>query len=72
MSRPQRTKHSTLVSATSRTKSCKPCKKVSFKDEIAAKIALAGRSRKDKGEVRCYKCPEGHGWHLTSKKQRQP
>lgn len=48
--------------------SCKSCGKVIFRDELAAKIALAGRLNRDRGEVRCYRCPQGRGWHLTSKK----
>lgn len=41
--------------------------KVSFATEIDAKIALASRVWKDKGEVRYYPC-HGH-FHLTSMKE---
>ena len=49
------------------------CKKVRFRDEIGAKLALAQIRWKDKPnrpkqETRVYKCPECHGWHLTSMK----
>lgn len=42
-----------------------------FRDEIAAKLALAVIRRKGKGsrpktERRAYRCPLCGGWHLTS------
>lgn len=40
--------------------------KVIFKTELDAKLALAERVWKDKGEIRCYKCPHRNHWHLTS------
>jgi len=44
-----------------------------YRDEIAAKLALATYRRKDRSsspglEARAYRCPECRGWHLTSKK----
>lgn len=39
--------------------------KVIFATELDAKIALAHRVWKDKGEKRYYYCPGGH-YHLTS------
>ena len=48
---------------------CKKTGKVIFRDEIDAKIALAARVWKDKGEQRYYPC-NAHGqrthFHLTS------
>ena len=44
--------------------------KVIFKTELDAKIALASRVWKDKGEVRHYKCEIGNHWHLTSQEKR--
>lgn len=53
---------------------CKATGKVRFKDELAAKLALAtiDRTNADKQEVRyyeCYKCARRGrpGYHLTSK-----
>ncbi len=45
--------------------------KIRYRDEIAAKLALAtarrkDSSRRDKVETRIYACPICHGWHLTS------
>jgi len=45
------------------------CKKVRYRDRIAATLALAkaGRSEKPKRqECRAYRCPDCKGWHLTS------
>lgn len=53
----------------------KRCKfgKVIIHTELDAKIALAGRFARDKGEIDYYKC-NAHGepthWHLTSQPQR--
>lgn len=47
---------------------CGSRRKVVFPTELDAKIALARRVWKDKGEVDYYPCPNGH-WHLTSKKR---
>lgn len=47
---------------------CNRTGKVVFHTELDAKIALAGRKAKDKGEIRYYKC-WGH-WHLTSQEKR--
>ncbi|PLS30865.1 DNA mismatch endonuclease Vsr [Bifidobacterium margollesii] len=52
------------------------CGKVRFKTELDAKIALAGARRQRRGparqkdEQRYYRCPECHGYHLTSKPYR--
>lgn len=50
-------------------KRCNRSNKVIFGDELEAKIALASRVWKDKGEVRAYACVMGH-WHLTSQQKR--
>ena len=49
------------------------CTKRRFRDELAAKMALAdihrnkrGPERREKYEQRCYPCPNCRGWHLTS------
>lgn len=47
-----------------RTIICNRCGKVCFNTELDAKIALADRIKKDKGEIRHYRC--GRYWHLTS------
>lgn len=49
----------------------KKCQKIRYKDEIAAMFALSQCRKKaskvnEKLEVRCYYCPNCHGWHLTS------
>lgn len=47
-----------------------PSSKRRYRDEIAAKLALAELDRKDKAghtERRAYRCPQCGGWHLTSK-----
>lgn len=50
----------------------KRCRKRRYRDEIAAKLALATIQRKDKArrsksERRAYRCPLCGGWHLTSR-----
>ncbi|WNO27828.1 hypothetical protein SEA_HUWBERT_77 [Microbacterium phage Huwbert] len=55
-----------------RVEYCRRARKVSFVDEIAAKLALAERIRKDKGEVRQYKCNFGNHYHLTSELEYTP
>jgi len=40
-----------------------------FRTELDAKIALASRVWKDKGETRYYPC--GHHFHLTSQLKRE-
>lgn len=55
-----------------RVEYCRRARKVSFGDELAAKIALAERMRKDKGEVRYYECNFGPHFHLTSEKEYKP
>jgi hypothetical protein len=46
---------------------CARANKVSFPSELEAKIVLARRVWKDKGEVRYYRCPHTNHYHLTSK-----
>lgn len=51
------------------------CKKVRYRDEIAAQLALATVARQDKTarpktERRAYRCPYCKAWHLTSKEPR--
>lgn len=46
------------------------CKKRRFRDEIAAKIALAEAQRRGKGEKRYYYCKMCRCFHLTSQEQR--
>lgn len=48
---------------------CSASGKVIFKDELAAKLALARRVWKDKGEVRHYYCSHCKSYHLTSQKK---
>lgn len=48
-------------------------KKVRYRDELAARMALArtrspARRKSNRTEARVYKCPACGGWHLTSKK----
>ena len=49
----------------------RPCLKVRYPGRLDALIALAfvgnrRHARRPKDEVRAYKCPRCHGWHLTS------
>lgn len=55
-----------------RVEYCRRARKVSFIDELAAKIALAERVRKDKGEIRYYACNFGNHYHLTSEAEYTP
>lgn len=54
----------------------KRCKfgKIILHTELDAKIALAARLAKDKGEIRYYEC-DAHGtkkhWHLTSQTKKE-
>lgn len=55
------------------TKQPRACRKIRYKDEIAARVALARTtradgSRREKREQRAYRCTTCRGWHLTSKK----
>lgn len=48
----------------------KHCRKRRYRDEVAAKLALATIQREDKAhrpdqEVRAYLCPACRGFHLT-------
>lgn len=52
------------------------CFKFRYRDEIAAKLALAmirnqGKASRPKTERRAYFCPECRGWHLTSWRKRR-
>jgi len=52
------------------------CFKFRYRDEIAAKLALAtiknqDRASRPKTERRAYSCPECRGWHLTSWRRRR-
>ena len=58
-----------MRSTKTRTKKCRG-QKVIFKTELDAKIALASRVWKDKGEIRYYRCEIGNHWHLTSQEAR--
>ena len=49
------------------------CQKIRYRDKLAAKIALASTGRKRgraRDEQRTYRCPQCHGWHLTSEPPR--
>ena len=63
-----------MLKSTRRIDYCKRMRKVAFKTELDAKIALAQRLRQDKGEIRYYPCPvKHHGethFHLTSQDKR--
>lgn len=50
-------------------KRCSTNGKVIFPTELDAKIALASRVWKDKGEIRYYPCKLGH-FHLTSQEKK--
>ena len=54
---------------------CPTPHKAKYRDEVAAKVALAKVQRQDKAhrpktEQRAYRC--GRHWHLTSKARRKP
>lgn len=54
----------------------KKCEKRCYKDDIAAKLALAKIENKDnpkrlKNEARIYWCKECRAYHLTSKKLKK-
>lgn len=46
------------------------CTKVTFRDEIAARLALAGGAG-DKGSTRAYRCNRCRLWHTTSQRRRR-
>lgn len=52
-----------------RSRRCNREGKVIFEDELNAKIALARRVWKDKGEQRVYRC--GNHYHLTSQEKKK-
>ena len=58
-----------MTRAKVRTRKCRG-QKVIFHTELDAKIALAGRMAKDKGEIRYYQCELQKHWHLTSREAR--
>lgn len=48
------------------------CRKLRYRDEIAANLALATLQRQGKTghhETRTYRCEKCRGWHLTSKRR---
>lgn len=48
------------------------CRKIRYRDEIAANLALAKLQRQGKtghDETRAYRCEKCGGWHLTSQKR---
>lgn len=51
------------------TKLCRG-EKVVFSTPLDAKIVLADRIKKDKGEVDYYRCEVGNHYHLTSQAAR--
>lgn len=55
---------------TGKTK-CKPCGKTTFPNVHAA-YAAALRLSRHLGPIRAYKCPHGHGWHLTRLREWNP
>jgi hypothetical protein len=52
-----------------------PTGKVTYWSELKAKIALASTRRPGapgrREECRTYRCPDCHGWHLTSLRKRR-
>lgn len=53
-----------------------PCKKIRYRDRIAALLAMANSQHRDashrpKTEQRAYRCPLCYGWHLTSRAERR-
>jgi hypothetical protein len=55
-------------------KKCRTTGKISFRDEIAAKIALGhlmARPLRERKEQRTYFCSFCHHWHLTSQEVRR-
>ena len=51
------------------------CRKTRYRDEIAARLALAhithaDRTDRPKTETRAYLCERCHGYHLTSQEKR--
>lgn len=51
------------------------CKKRRYKDQIGAKLAMASTSHKDhrrnKNEIRSYRCYKCKGYHLTSQPYKE-
>lgn len=51
------------------------CRKVRYRDRLAALLALAStgsakHTARPKYEKRAYPCPTCRGWHLTSQEKR--
>lgn len=63
-----------MANSSRRVHFCKRARKVSFANELEAKIALAQRLRQEKGEIRYYQCqfsPKNHPhFHLTSQVEK--
>lgn len=50
------------------------CRKIRFRTELEAKIALPRSQFKQSSkreECRVYRCPNCHGWHMTSRGRRR-
>lgn len=50
---------------------CKECGKKSYPSERRAIGAALGNTFQFGGWMRYYRCPRGHGWHLTTKPKRE-
>lgn len=52
-----------------------PTGKRRYRDDLAARIALAGIRHRNhaphRQEQRAYRCPKCRGWHLTSQPRRR-
>lgn len=56
------------------TETCKKTGKRRYRDRLTALMKLATAQRADGSgrtgmEKRAYRCPDCHGWHLTSRKK---
>ena len=60
------------MSGSKRRPRCNKANKTIFFTELDAKLALARRVWKDKGEIRYYDCRDSRGihYHLTSQEKR--
>lgn len=59
-----------MPKTTKRIDFCNRAHKVIFHTDLDAKIALAERIAKDKGERRFYRCKFANHYHLTSQEAR--
>jgi hypothetical protein len=50
---------------------CKPCRKRTFLDEPSALVAAVRNAGKFGARYRTYACPQGNGYHLTTKPERE-